>query len=611
MANTSPTTESFRLRPLPPIPTSASSSPSSTTASSTFPETSVSTLPSTHYSTTYDTSDRNSISTFTSVGTSLPRYSTIDFLDLGSSLDQVDHWSEVDERSVASMPPTNQPPEYARNEDLTPPRRPLPGCPKPHFVLHKFHGGRDSNKIGLIKCKQTAQQRVTLKLLSRSATPGSKAKLPRFIGGDTLRGSVDLHIDTPLTVHSIKLILKAKVQVAEGCITAASPIAKDHVFLDQSYTIYSKKVGDPRWNGQCNLSRNKELNGTMHGSYSFPFSLPLPEHVEWSDKRQDSRDGSTIPVLSYGPPPSFREKNMSSAVVYEFGLVFTYGALRSKNRIFSEIVFVSKQVSPPASKKRQAAYRDGALLPGPAADPKGWHAQGPIVISGCYQRRPVEASCALYLAAPLSYTRGTIIPCYATFTGLDFAFLDVLATPHTINLRLSRYIRHSAPNKGKGKEVENIQSLGRLRATYISKAVWWRPAKMDTPPDPKERHIEGEIHLPKNMIPSCNYPLFNIEYTLELFHLNLDSFIPTSKLNTKRGCPNADSDDEDDDEPLLKTIVDITSFHEHGPVPLAFTVPTFEEETRAHAMQEKMDLEYIPWAPSGCSTVQHPPVAAQ
>lgn len=130
--------------------------------------------------------------------------------------------------------------------------------------------------------------------------------------------------------------LRGKVQVVEGFVTSSSLVAKDYVFLDHSHTLYSKRTSsDPHRNGQCDISKNKEFNGTLHGSYSFPFSLPFPETVEWNNKGrqgQDSRNASMIPVLSYDPPPSFREKNMSSAVVYEFGVVITHGALRSKSR---------------------------------------------------------------------------------------------------------------------------------------------------------------------------------------------------------------------------------------------------------------------------------------
>lgn len=159
---------------------------------------------------------RNSILTIASIATALPRYSTIDLTDTRINYEQVDHCTELDETPPPSLTsdvsPSLQltydegdhPPEYSPVNSN--PERPR--SRRPNFMLHKFHiGGVGGNTVGLGKGKSSQEPWATLKLLSRAALPGSKKRIPRFIGGDILRGCVDLRLDSPMTVHKIKLIV--------------------------------------------------------------------------------------------------------------------------------------------------------------------------------------------------------------------------------------------------------------------------------------------------------------------------------------------------------------------------------------------------------------------
>lgn len=44
----------------------------------------------------------------------------------------------------------------------------------------------------------------------------------------------------------------------------------------------------------------------------------------------------------------------------------------------------------------------------------------------------------------------------------------------------------------------------------VRSAVWWRPPKFYEPEDPKIRWLEGEIHLSRDLPPSCDYRLFMV-----------------------------------------------------------------------------------------------------
>lgn len=201
--------KSFRSRPLPPVP-GASSSASGSHPTSLAGSDALGSSP--------NDSDRNSTLTFTSIGTNLPRYSAIDFLAPDFSLEQVDHWNEADGSLVVVASsdtnslissPDSQPPEYTLS--IPGPRTsssPHSDSRRPRFVLHKFHLGGHGRKSDQSKGKQLARPPwATLKLISRSSAQGSRAKTPRFIGGDPMRGSVDLCLDAPMNVHKIKFIV--------------------------------------------------------------------------------------------------------------------------------------------------------------------------------------------------------------------------------------------------------------------------------------------------------------------------------------------------------------------------------------------------------------------
>ncbi|KAF5364339.1 hypothetical protein D9756_000188 [Leucocoprinus leucothites] len=167
----------------------------------------------------------------------------------------------------------------------------------------------------------------------------------------------------------------------------------------------------------------------------------------------------------------------------------------------------------------------------------------------------------------------TIIPCFLSLSCHDFTFLEALATPYTINFALFRYIRHATQGSTRRKEKERASEEIAARATrpaLVAKAVWWKPPKTDAPLSLKERFLEGEVHLPKALVSSCDFPLFNIEYAIELLPFILPSFTP-SRETQWNGVADGQEKKDEAYASLVKQAVDITSFHEFGPVPVAFT----------------------------------------
>lgn len=215
--STPPPQPSFRSRPLPQIPLSAP-----------FPQRHI-TSPSnaepqeTHLgeragpdstSQFWPTNRRDTIQTITSIATTLPRYSTIDFSDPQLAIEEIDHREETNEPHHTSITHgDNLPPEYPIHESGPGTEHPNPQQRgrRPHFVLHKFHIGEGGNKLSFGKGKPSREPWATLQLLSRGPLPESNKRIPRFIGGDILRGRVVLRLDSPMTVHSIKLVVSVSV----------------------------------------------------------------------------------------------------------------------------------------------------------------------------------------------------------------------------------------------------------------------------------------------------------------------------------------------------------------------------------------------------------------
>ncbi|KAJ3567566.1 hypothetical protein NP233_g6286 [Leucocoprinus birnbaumii] len=345
---------------------------------------------------------RNSIFTIGSIATTLPRYSLVEFTNLDSGVAQVDQWnpesrrtyvlgttSQSDESSPIPRDEPSDPLGYTADaQPSTPPVQKVPG---PSQL------GRSSSAQQIGFGKPSAREPwATLNLISQPPLPGTRKRTPRFIGGDPTRGSVDLRLDAPMNVHSIKLAIRGKAHFAEN----PTRIATGHIFLYRSYTIYRKQTSrDPGENGRCEVSKNRVFDGNLHGSYSFPFSIAFPTTVEWRYHTQEKslRNAQAKPVFTCTTSPSFREQSTTSAIIYEIEFEVKHGALKSRSKTVAEILYTPKKVSPPASVKRQIAYREGALLPGPSADTDGWQALPALITRGQFRFRPVEATCIVRL----------------------------------------------------------------------------------------------------------------------------------------------------------------------------------------------------------------------
>lgn len=95
-------------------------------------------------------------------------------------------------------------------------------------------------------------------------------KLPRFLGGDDIKGVIELSLNGSQTVHSIDVTLR-------GRIITGSLDGEFYTFLNHRVCVWNRSFGDPRLVGK---QPAKRFDGKLSGSYEFPFCFSFPTHVD-------------------------------------------------------------------------------------------------------------------------------------------------------------------------------------------------------------------------------------------------------------------------------------------------------------------------------------------
>ncbi|KDR84281.1 hypothetical protein GALMADRAFT_237009 [Galerina marginata CBS 339.88] len=353
-------------------------------------------------------------------------------------------------------------------------------------------------------------------------SPRSKPEYPLFYGDGPVMGVLELELESPRTIRQITVSIRGKV---------LSGFVDDGVkFLDYTHSLWHKHMGDPRSTSQ---STTKKFDGNLVGSYQFPFSFPFPAQVDISSlatsgtvtsfpsaslsspvsskankkhtASSTTKGKNSEPSLSGPLPPSFDEVVVQARVRYELIVHIIHGRLRTDSKIQTQISYMPSFAPGPASLKRQEAYSNDAMAPGPISDPDGWVSLPTCIVKGELSTgKQVNIECMLYLAKPLCYARGATIPCFLTLASEDSNSLALLGGQKNPRVRLMRRVRHANPhNKDVLKTVVNEISFG----------VWWMPSK-EVMEKPNLRHLQGEIHLPSDMKPSYTMPSFRIEVCL-------------------------------------------------------------------------------------------------
>ena len=123
------------------------------------------------------------------------------------------------------------------------------------------------------------------------------------------------------------------------------------------------------------------------------------------------------------------------------------------------------------------------------------------------------------------------------FKSLNSYALSLLSTPKSPFVRLTRRVRYAqysspttenvsnepstsdgSPTAGFSASLSTVKDINisggkrgdAKEADEVELAVWWVPPK-DAPQDMYMKTLEGEIHLAKDLQPTCRFPSFSVE----------------------------------------------------------------------------------------------------
>ncbi|PPR04656.1 hypothetical protein CVT24_011874 [Panaeolus cyanescens] len=402
---------------------------------------------------------------------------------------------------------------------------------------------------------------ATLRVFSRSSasvstmgTSGSsKSRVPKFTDSESLQGCLELNLESPQNINSIHLSLRGRVMTSaydEGVCT----------FLEYPITVWTRAHGDPHTMLLNGDSRAKKFEGKLSGNYTWPFTFAFPSEVQLNGPHRT--------------PPTFFDRKLMCSVQYDLVLKISHGMLRSDSKLTVDVAYTPDITPSPASFLRQVASGERIRAPGPDDDPVGWQIMAPMTLRGkIYNELPVKIQYTMSLASPQTYVRGSFIPFHLSFFCKDADALEMLIQPMNVVVRLTRKLQYygdggqtivrgasSSSSRGEAQRAKLIEDV-----SHVGKAVWHPqiPDDDSLASNPYMRELSGEIHLEKDLFPSCNFPLLKASYTVDFCSFD------TSKLKLSPS-----------HQPLGSWPVTIATVHGEGPVPFACTEPP--RPTRRH-----------------------------
>ncbi|KAL6304660.1 hypothetical protein BKA93DRAFT_825556 [Sparassis latifolia] len=379
---------------------------------------------------------------------------------------------------------------------------------------------------------------LTLKVPSHSPTP---AHLPSLFEDEAIAGAVELNLEREETIKSITVVIQG--QMTESTINVYN-------FLNLSQNLYSA----PSTNPAASVP-SLSAGGKLRGMHAWTFSLTMPPHVTLNLGGGSSK--------AYRLPPSFSERMARVHIQYRLNVRVRRGRFRVDSDLGTVFSYTPITQPDPPSMVRQIAYIERSPLIGPNGDPEGWFALNPVMIRGSiFNARAVEVTCTLWLAKPLCYTRGSVIPCMMTIETGDSQALDVLSSPKAVIVRLRRHISMGLAN------ISDMNSRSVRGVPYeptvqdVKTALWWAPESRNA--SVSKRTLHGEILLGMICLalkPSCELGDFKLSYSVALYPLKAVAFAHA----------------EDCERPLQREFVGIATAYSSGPRPIVYSPPDYDD----------------------------------
>ncbi|KAJ7126828.1 hypothetical protein C8R44DRAFT_106214 [Mycena epipterygia] len=331
--------------------------------------------------------------------------------------------------------------------------------------------------------------------LTLKSSAKSGKSVPTFFEKEHINGSFQLSAEKGDSIQSVTVTIT-------GRIITGSSIEDTYLFLNQSLPLWSKAE-----------SRSSGTSTKLLGDCDWPFSIPLPKAVSLKDGSHDTL---------FRLPETFLERHTRASISYEICVLVSRGKLRADSQIKTRFGYIPNTRPDPPSLLRQLAYREHSMLPGPEVDPAGWQTSSTAVVRGTlFKTRQAAVHCMLSLANPLSYTRGTVIPCRMTLESGDNQALDMVSAPSAPVVTLRRCVRYQNPSTSSKREVDWVESF-----EDVCRAVWWPSSGGDAAP--YSRCLEGEIKLPKDLASSSSIGRFSVSYTVVVSSFETVGFAPSS-----------------------------------------------------------------------------------
>lgn len=419
------------------------------------------------------------------------------------------------------------PPTYARSTALRPPSRFNPRTPSSQSTPRTEHQYSLNTSKGV--------PWITLKLSSKAK---SSAHLPAFFEDEPISGIVLLNLDKEESIKSISVSVSGQM---------TSSTVDVYTFLESSVELWSSSMGsDPSSSPEGSSSRP---SAKLKGYFQWPFTLAVPATVILNNASGRPETWRT--------PPSFSERMTRVHIQYTVTVHVRRGKFRLDTQLSTVVGFTPVICPPPFSEARRQAYLTNTPLVGPFVDIEGWHRLDPFLVRGvAFSSRMVDVLYTLYLAKPLSYTRGSVIPCYMLIQCNHQQALDLLSMPRTIDVRLVRHISSPMSASTTGTKMSSYGVEFETSSQYVQSAVWWpQSSSPSSEIYPDQRVLSGEIYLARDMKASCHVGKFELFYTVAVYPSKAVAFIP---------------DDSAGDSSQIQK-VDIVTAYGPGPRPRAFS----------------------------------------
>ncbi|KAG7447131.1 uncharacterized protein BT62DRAFT_1004707 [Guyanagaster necrorhizus] len=393
-----------------------------------------------------------------------------------------------------------------------------------------------------------------------SSRARNSEQIPTILEGDDITGSLTFCLEKEEAIDLIRI----KVQ---GQISTVPLSTSSWNFLDIIKVLWSKDMGDPNMHPTSPL-----LSGKLVGTHEWHFSIPIPKEVTFAPGFSPYLTAENL-----GPfplPQPFHEMNVPTTVQYaliasikrpgrfrgnaKHGVCVLYHSycLIAIFRIQTTFGYVPMMRPGPPSILRQLAYRGNSPLPGPEVDPEGRQQLPPALLNGTiFKDREVELQCLFYLAKPLSYTRGTSIPCIAAIRCSDRQALGLLATPSSIPMRLRRSVTLDLPSSStelRDRGIRKDKHRWRDVIQDFGSCIWWTSGDQGSC-----RRLEGEIKLWEGLKPTCDFGNFKVQYSVVVLPFSAAAFVPANQGSL-----------------LVEQTITIGTVYAPGPRPVFYTTHT-------------------------------------